>query len=165
MYNDGKKARSPCPVGRPVGCATAEYGYCTEWNPAMEKPGGAAARRGAGQDGDGDVFGTLCRLKSSDAMTKFMIILNNAMDGQDTERFPFPSSTARSAIPPLLHSTPSPPSASSLLCFALLGSGGGSALLCRWFCFALRVILLCWSLCFAAGSTEVTWCDVWCDVV
>jgi phytochrome B len=30
-----------------------------------------------------------CRLKGQDAMTKFMIVLNSAMDGQDTDRFPF----------------------------------------------------------------------------
>lgn len=40
----------------------------------------------------GDVFGMqimCCRLKGQDAVTKFMIVLNNAMDGQDTEKFPF----------------------------------------------------------------------------
>lgn len=40
----------------------------------------------------GEIFGLqlmCCRLKGQDAMTKFMIVLNSAMDGQDTERFPF----------------------------------------------------------------------------
>lgn len=40
----------------------------------------------------GEIFGIqlmCCRLKSQDAMTKFMIVLNGAMDGQDTDRFPF----------------------------------------------------------------------------
>lgn len=30
-----------------------------------------------------------CRLKGQDAVTKFMIVLNNAMDGQDTDKYPF----------------------------------------------------------------------------
>lgn len=55
----------------------------------MEKLAGLRRDEVLGKMVTGDVFGTLCRLKSSDAMTKFMIILNNAMDGQDTERFPF----------------------------------------------------------------------------
>jgi len=40
----------------------------------------------------GEIFGMqlmCCRLKGQDAMTKFMIVLNSAMDGQDTDRFPF----------------------------------------------------------------------------
>lgn len=40
----------------------------------------------------GEVFGThqmFCRLKGQDAVTKFMIVLNNAMDGQDTDKYPF----------------------------------------------------------------------------
>lgn len=40
----------------------------------------------------GEIFGMqlmCCRLKGQDAMTKFMIALNSAMDGQDTDRFPF----------------------------------------------------------------------------
>ncbi|CAI5940448.1 unnamed protein product [Closterium sp. NIES-65] len=66
-----------------------EFGYCTEWNPAMEKLAGLKREEVMGKMLTGDVFGALCRLKSSDAMTKLMIILNNAMDGNDTERFPF----------------------------------------------------------------------------
>lgn len=30
-----------------------------------------------------------CRLKGHDSMTKFMIVLNSAMDGQDSDKFPF----------------------------------------------------------------------------
>ena len=40
----------------------------------------------------GEVFGIqlmCCRLKGQDAVTKFMIVLNNAMDGQDTDKYPF----------------------------------------------------------------------------
>jgi phytochrome B len=40
----------------------------------------------------GEIFGIqmmCCRLKGQDSMTKFMILLNSAMDGQDTDKFPF----------------------------------------------------------------------------
>lgn len=40
----------------------------------------------------GEVFGMhqmFCRLKGQDAVTKFLIVLNNAMDGQDTDKYPF----------------------------------------------------------------------------
>jgi phytochrome B len=40
----------------------------------------------------GEIFGmqmTCCRLKGQDSMTKFMILLNGAMDGQDSDKFPF----------------------------------------------------------------------------
>lgn len=40
----------------------------------------------------GEIFGTqltCCRLKGQDSMTKFMIVLNSAMDGQDSDKFPF----------------------------------------------------------------------------
>lgn len=40
----------------------------------------------------GEIFGVqrmCCRLKGPDAMTKFMIVLNTAMDGKDTDKFPF----------------------------------------------------------------------------
>lgn len=40
----------------------------------------------------GEIFGVqmmCCRLKGQDAMTKLMIVLNNAMAGQDSEKFPF----------------------------------------------------------------------------
>ncbi|KAJ4881156.1 Phytochrome D [Raphanus sativus] len=37
-----------------------------------------------------EVFGCFCKLKGPDALTKFMIILHNAIGGQDTDKFPFP---------------------------------------------------------------------------
>lgn len=40
----------------------------------------------------GEIFGMqmmCCRMKSQDAMTKFMIALNTAMDGQSTDKFTF----------------------------------------------------------------------------
>eukprot|EP00897_Mesotaenium_endlicherianum_P000641 jgi/Mesen1/10578/ME000085S09910 len=66
-----------------------EFGYCTEWNPAMERLTGLRNEDVVGKLLTGDIFGALCRLKSSDTLTKLMIILNSAMDGQDTDKFPF----------------------------------------------------------------------------
>nr|AHZ64004.1 phytochrome [Cylindrocystis sp. VAZE] len=66
-----------------------EFGCCSEWNPAMEKITGLRREEVMGKMLTGEVFGSLCRLKSTDALTKFMIVLNNAMDGQDTDKFPF----------------------------------------------------------------------------
>jgi len=40
----------------------------------------------------GEIFGMqmmCCRMQSQDAMTKFMIALNTAMDGQNTDKFSF----------------------------------------------------------------------------
>nr|AHZ63988.1 phytochrome [Bryum argenteum] len=69
-----------------------ELGRCTEWSPSMEKLTGWARDEVLGKMLVGEVFGThqmFCRLKGQDAMTKFMIVLNNAMDGQDTDKYPF----------------------------------------------------------------------------
>lgn len=66
-----------------------EFGCCTEWNPAMEKITGLRHDDVAGKMLTGEIFGGMCRLKSSDALTKFMIVLNNAMDGHDTDKFSF----------------------------------------------------------------------------
>lgn len=72
--------------------STDEYGYCSEWNPSMEKLTGWKREEVLGELLVGEIFGMqfmCCRLKGQDAMTKFMIVLNSAMDGQDTDRFPF----------------------------------------------------------------------------
>nr|AYW35332.1 phytochrome [Spirogyra varians] len=68
---------------------TDEYGYTTEWNPAMEKITGIKADMALGRMLIGDVFGGYCKLKNPDAVTKLMIVLNNAMDGHDADKFPF----------------------------------------------------------------------------
>nr|AHZ64003.1 phytochrome [Zygnemopsis sp. MFZO] len=66
-----------------------EFGYCTEWNPAMERIAGVKGEDTVGKMLTGEVFGGKLRFKSPDALTKFMIVLNSAMDGQDTDKFPF----------------------------------------------------------------------------
>nr|AHZ64002.1 phytochrome [Planotaenium ohtanii] len=66
-----------------------EFGYCSEWNPAMEKISGLKREESIGKMLTGEIFGGICRLRSSDMLTKLMIVLNNAMDGQDTDKLSF----------------------------------------------------------------------------
>nr|AHZ63975.1 phytochrome [Huperzia selago] len=83
--------QNPNPLIPPI-FGTDEFGSCTEWNPAMEKLCGCKREEVLGRMLVGEVFGLqkmLCRLKSQDAMTTFIIVLNSAMDGQVTEKFPF----------------------------------------------------------------------------
>ncbi|GAQ77752.1 phytochrome [Klebsormidium nitens] len=71
---------------------TDEFGTTTEWNPAMQKLTGYPRDEVVGKMLVGEVFGLsmmLCRLQDQDALTKFMIVLNGAMDGQSTDKFPF----------------------------------------------------------------------------
>ncbi|KAF8394682.1 hypothetical protein HHK36_020899 [Tetracentron sinense] len=80
--------QSPNPLIPPI-FASDENTCCSEWNTAMEKLTGWA--RGDIMDKMlvGEVFGSCCRLKGPDALTKFMIVLHNAIGGQDTDKFPF----------------------------------------------------------------------------
>nr|BAB39687.1 phytochrome [Marchantia paleacea subsp. diptera] len=83
--------QNPNPLIPPI-FGSDEFGYCSEWNPAMEKLAGWKREEVIGKMLVGEIFGTqmmCCRLKGQDAMTKFMIVLNSAMDGQDSEKFPF----------------------------------------------------------------------------
>nr|AHZ63839.1 phytochrome [Anthoceros punctatus] len=83
--------QNPNPLIPPI-FGSDEFGYCSEWNPAMEKLSGWRREEVMGKMLVGEIFGTqmmCCRLKGQDAMTKFMIVLNGAMDGQDAEKFPF----------------------------------------------------------------------------
>ncbi|EFJ07927.1 hypothetical protein SELMODRAFT_161430 [Selaginella moellendorffii] len=83
--------QNPNPLIPPIFGAD-EFGYCSEWNPAMEKLSGWKREEVLGKMLVGEIFGIqmmYCRLKGQDAVTKFMIVLNSAADGQDTEKFPF----------------------------------------------------------------------------
>nr|AHZ63956.1 phytochrome [Taiwania cryptomerioides] len=80
--------QSPNPLIPPI-FAADEYTYCSEWNAAMEKLTGWTRDEVIGKMLVGEVFGGCCRLKGQDAMTKFTIVLHGAIDGQDTEKFPF----------------------------------------------------------------------------
>lgn len=62
---------------------------CSEWNTAMEKLTGWARGEVIGKFVVGEVFGSCCQLKGSNALTKFLLVLHNVLlDGHDTDKFP-----------------------------------------------------------------------------
>ncbi|KAM3324050.1 phytochrome B isoform X1 [Capsicum chacoense] len=79
---------SPNPLIPPI-FASDENTCCSEWNTAMENLTGWSRGEIVGKMLVGEIFGSCCRLKGPDAMTKFMIVLHNAIGGQDTDKFPF----------------------------------------------------------------------------
>uniref|UniRef100_A0A7I4DDS2 Phytochrome n=1 Tax=Physcomitrium patens TaxID=3218 RepID=A0A7I4DDS2_PHYPA len=92
IHGDYKSiVQNPNPLIPPI-FGSDDLGYCTEWSPSMEKLTGWKRDEVLGKMLVGEVFGMhlmCCRLKGQDAVTKFMIVLNNAMDGQDTDKYPF----------------------------------------------------------------------------
>ena len=80
---------SPNPLIPPI-FAADENTCCLEWNTALEKLTGWSRSEVIGKMLVGEVFGSYCRLKGPDALTKFMIVLHNAIGGQETDKFPFP---------------------------------------------------------------------------
>nr|AKX70105.1 phytochrome B [Arabidopsis lyrata subsp. petraea] len=80
---------SPNPLIPPI-FAADENTCCLEWNMAMEKLTGWSRSEVIGKMLVGEVFGSCCMLKGPDALTKFMIVLHNAIGGQETDKFPFP---------------------------------------------------------------------------
>ncbi|CAH8276441.1 unnamed protein product [Arabidopsis lyrata] len=80
---------SPNPLIPPI-FAADENTCCIEWNTAMEKLTGWPRSEVIGKLLVREVFGSCCRLKGPDALTKFMIVLHNAIGGQETDKFPFP---------------------------------------------------------------------------
>ncbi|CAE5989074.1 unnamed protein product [Arabidopsis arenosa] len=80
---------SPNPLIPPI-FAADENTCCLEWNMAMEKLTGWSRSEVIGKMLVGEVFGSCCMLKGLDALTKFMIVLHNAIGGQETDKFPFP---------------------------------------------------------------------------
>lgn len=79
---------SPNPLIPPI-FASDENTCCSEWNTAMEKLTGWSRGDVMGKMLVGEIFGGCCRLKGPDAMTKFMIVLHNAIGSQDTDKFLF----------------------------------------------------------------------------
>ncbi|GBG91371.1 hypothetical protein CBR_g52258 [Chara braunii] len=82
---------NPNPIIPPI-FGSDESGYCTEWNPQMEKLSGWRKDDVVGKVLVGEVFGIdrmLVRMRSFDAFTRFTLVINSAMDGKDTEKFPF----------------------------------------------------------------------------
>ncbi|PQQ20386.1 phytochrome B [Prunus yedoensis var. nudiflora] len=79
---------SPNPLIPPI-FASDDNTCCSEWNTAMAKLTGWSHGEILGKMLVGEVFGSCCRLKGPDAMTKFMIVLHNAIGGLDTDKFSF----------------------------------------------------------------------------
>ncbi|XP_010548998.1 PREDICTED: phytochrome B [Tarenaya hassleriana] len=80
---------SPNPLIPPI-FAADENTCCLEWNTAMEKLTGWSRAEVIGKMLVGEVFGSCCRLKGPDTLTKFMIVLHNAIGGEETDKFSFP---------------------------------------------------------------------------
>ncbi|RZC89106.1 hypothetical protein C5167_030800 [Papaver somniferum] len=71
---------------------TDEFGWCSEWNPAMTKLTGWRRDEVIDKMLLGEVFGNhmgCCRLKNQKAFVNFGVILNNAMMGEEAERVQF----------------------------------------------------------------------------
>ncbi|GLT81504.1 hypothetical protein SLA2020_528860 [Shorea laevis] len=79
---------SPNPLIPPI-FVSDENTCCLEWNTATEKLTGWSREEIIGKMLVGEVFGSCCRLKGTDALTKFMITLHHAIGGQDTDKLPF----------------------------------------------------------------------------
>uniref|UniRef100_A0A1J3ELE5 Phytochrome n=2 Tax=Noccaea caerulescens TaxID=107243 RepID=A0A1J3ELE5_NOCCA len=79
---------SPNPLIPPI-FAADENTCCIEWNTAMEKLTGWSRSEVVGKLLVREVFGSCCRLRGPDELTKFMIVLHNAIGGQETDKFPF----------------------------------------------------------------------------
>lgn len=69
--------------------ASDENACCSEWNAVMEKLTGWMRHEIIGKTLPGEVFGSFCRLKGQDVLTKFMILLYRAISGNDTEKLAF----------------------------------------------------------------------------
>lgn len=69
--------------------ALDENASCYEWNTAMQKLTGWSREDIIGKMLVGEIFGSFCRLNGPNALTNFMIVLHNALRGQDTDKFPF----------------------------------------------------------------------------
>ncbi|TXG48961.1 hypothetical protein EZV62_024836 [Acer yangbiense] len=83
--------QNPNPLIPPI-FGTDEFGWCSEWNPAMEKLTGWQREEVMEKLLLAEVFGTnmaCCRLKNQESFVNLGIILNNAMTGQDLEKVPF----------------------------------------------------------------------------
>ncbi|MBA0725411.1 hypothetical protein Golax_022002, partial [Gossypium laxum] len=79
---------SPNPLIPPI-FVSDENTCCLEWNTAMEKLTGCPRGEIIGKMLVGEVFGSCCRLKGPDALTKFMIVLHSAIGGQEADKYPF----------------------------------------------------------------------------
>ncbi|KAJ7980395.1 Phytochrome [Quillaja saponaria] len=79
---------SPNPLIPPI-FASDDNTCCSEWNTAMENLTGWPRGDIIGKMLVGEIFGNCCQLKGPDSVTKFMIVLHNAINGVDTDKFLF----------------------------------------------------------------------------
>ena len=82
---------NPSPLIPPI-FAADEFGWCSEWNPAMERITGWERTVVVDKMLVGEVFGTkaaFCVLKNQEAFVSLSIAVNDAMAGQDTRKAPF----------------------------------------------------------------------------
>lgn len=82
---------SPNPLIPPIFGAD-EFGWCSEWNPAMAKLSGWRREEVMDKMLLGEVFGTnlaCCRVKSQHIFVNLSIIINNAMTGHEIEKAQF----------------------------------------------------------------------------
>ncbi|XP_057961014.1 phytochrome A1-like [Malania oleifera] len=83
--------QNPNPLIPPI-FGTDEFGWCSEWNPAMKNLSGWNREEVIDKMLLGEVFGTdksSCRLKNQAAFVNLGIVLNNAMTGQGSEKVSF----------------------------------------------------------------------------
>ncbi|XP_059456159.1 phytochrome A-2 [Corylus avellana] len=83
--------QNPNPLIPPIFGAD-EFGWCSEWNPAMTKLSGWTREEVIDKMLLGEVFGTqtaCCRLKNQEVFVNLGIVLNNAMTGQEPEKVSF----------------------------------------------------------------------------
>ncbi|XP_017619498.1 phytochrome A-like isoform X2 [Gossypium arboreum] len=69
-----------------------EFGWCSEWNPAMTKLTGWNRDEVVDKMLLGEVFGTntaCCRLKNQESFVNLSVVLNNAVTGNEPEKVPF----------------------------------------------------------------------------
>ena len=83
--------QNPNPLIPPI-FGTDEFGWCSEWNPAMVKLSGWNREEVMDKMLLGEVFGThtaCCRLKNREAFVGLGVVLNNAMTGRESEKLSF----------------------------------------------------------------------------
>lgn len=83
--------QNPNPLIPPI-FGTDEFGWCSEWNPAMTKLTGWKREEVVDKMILGEVFGiqmACCRLKNQEAFVNLGVVLNNAMAGQEAEKVSF----------------------------------------------------------------------------
>jgi phytochrome A len=83
--------QNPNPLIPPI-FGIDEFGWCSEWNPAMIKLTGWKREEVVDKMLLGEVFGTnaaCCRLKNQEAFVNLGVILNHVMTGQEPGKIPF----------------------------------------------------------------------------